>query len=234
MISQCLTPTLPNGVSSLGSANGAPTRHDFSSRDTMRVSSIDAEFQKLLAYVRQSAARGRAPQVVGVTSCERGDGVSTIAANLASVAVRHSGLHVLLVDAHALRPSLHRTMATPLSPGLSELIAGTADLPECLYDASNELLTFLPAGIGRAVGDVEESRDNTSFWESIRGEFGLTIVDLPPVRDLVSCPLSIEDFDGLLLVVAAQRTTANIVTQAAAELRQAGARLLGAVFNGVR
>ncbi len=52
------------------------------------------------------STRGRGHQVIQMTSPNKGDGKSTLAANLA-ISIAHSGKSVVLVDADFRRPSIH-------------------------------------------------------------------------------------------------------------------------------
>src|SRR5215211_7663429 len=66
-------------------------------------------YDALLRLLRRAADNdrgGELPLVIGITSCKRREGVSTVALNLAAAAAAASGEGVLLVDANAEKPSL--------------------------------------------------------------------------------------------------------------------------------
>ena len=82
-------------------------------------------------------------QVVLVTSTVAGEGKSTIANNLASSLT--SLERVLLIDADMRQPTLSLNFDFPPdSPGLANVIAGTARLEDCIVSVGN--LDMLPAG----------------------------------------------------------------------------------------
>src|SRR5437763_2361808 len=63
------------------------------------------------------------PRALGVTSCRRGEGVSTVAACLAATAAASGQGPVLLVDADLARPAAHSLLGVSPAPGLSEALA---------------------------------------------------------------------------------------------------------------
>ncbi len=202
-------------------------------RDRPRVNADP--YAELLANIQRPVGpAGQLPQVVGVTSCTRREGVSTVAANLALTAAQSLGKNVLLVDARVSRPTLHQHLASPRSPGLSEYLAGAADLADCLFQCDLECLTLLPAGNVGNVSDHAEATSVTPLLEAIRADFWLVVIDLPPVDELGDCWLLAGHLDGTVLVLAAERVAAHTARRAAERLLRAGVRLLGAVFNGVR
>ena len=64
-------------------------------------------------------------KIVLFTSATRGEGVSTVSANLACV-LAESGRCVLLVDANLRHPSQHLQFGLPNDRGFSDLLTGGA------------------------------------------------------------------------------------------------------------
>ena len=89
---------------------------------------------------------GKTSLVIGITSCESGEGVSTVAMNLAKAAAQMLDLEVVLLDAHGSRPSLDHTVGVSRAPGLGDYLNGTALLSDCLWGTRLDRLTLLPAG----------------------------------------------------------------------------------------
>ena len=193
-----------------------------------------AYFQRLVTVLRERAdATGEALQVVGVTSTGPGEGVSTIAVNLATVAAQMLDVQVVLLDAHALRPSLDRTMGISRSPGLGDYLSGTTSLSDCLCGTWLEQLTVLPVGADhtRGPGPQGASRIRALFRE-LRRDFGFVVVDLPPVTEPGGWLSMASDLDGVLLIVSPERASGSETRRTADWLRRAGVHLLGAVLNG--
>ncbi len=191
-------------------------------------------YQRLITALneRRDESGGRL-QVIGVTSSAAGEGVSTVAINLATVAAQLLGVEVALLDAHAARPSLDRTMGISRSPGLGDYLAGTAPLADCLCGTWLEHLTVLPVGAEHTSepGPQGLSRVRTLLGE-LRREFGLIVVDLPPVAETTGYLSLAGSLDGVLLIVPAENADAAQTRRTSQWLRQAGVRVLGAVLNG--
>ncbi len=172
-------------------------------------------------------------QVIGLTIAGPGEGVSTVAINLATVAAQLLDVEIALLDAHASRPSLDDSMGISRSPGLGDYLAGTASLADCLCGTWLEHLTVLPVGAEHTAepGPQALSRVRTLLAE-LRRQFGLVLVDLPPVSELSSCRAMAGNLDGVLLIVPAQNADGTRTRSAAQWLRDAGVRVLGAVVNG--
>jgi Mrp family chromosome partitioning ATPase len=75
--------------------------------------------------------------------------------------------------------------------------------------------------------DPEALRD---LLATAGAEHRLVVVDLPPISDLATCGLA-ATLEGVLLVVEAERVHSHVARRGKTLLEQAGARLLGIVFN---
>jgi capsular exopolysaccharide synthesis family protein len=172
-----------------------------------------------------------APRTLGVTSCTGGEGVSTVAANLAISASR-GGCRVLLVDANTANPSVARTFHVPPRPGLADMLVGEAELEECVHATAIEALLVLPAG---PRGDHDASAFDWSHLAEIiahlKQEYELVVFDLPAADELSPCPVVASLLDGVLLVVEAERTGGEAALRVKRQLELAGAKLLGVVLN---
>jgi len=176
---------------------------------------------------------GNVPQIIGITSSGPGEGVSTTAANVAAVAAQTLDLGVVLLDARGSRPSLNSMMELARSPGLGEYLNGMASLADCLCDTWLERLSILPAGTLRDGAPTFQDRSRVeALFSELRAGFGLVVVDLPPVAEAGGWLSLASHFDGVILVVAAQRVGDSTARKAVEQLRRKGAHLLGAVFNG--
>jgi Mrp family chromosome partitioning ATPase/capsular polysaccharide biosynthesis protein len=80
-------------------------------------------------------------QVVLVTSAIAREGKSTIVRNLA-LACHEAGKRVAVVDADLRHPTLARSLFTPVSPGLSEVLKDTASLHDALHEVVTQIEPF--------------------------------------------------------------------------------------------
>jgi capsular exopolysaccharide synthesis family protein len=166
-----------------------------------------------------------------ITSAVSGEGKTLTAANLA-VAFAGQGKRVLLIDCDLYRGRLHRLFGIPREPGLVDLVAGEATLTDSIRITSVAGLFVLPTGTFHAADAAFfdwESAERTI--ELLAAEFDHLILDAPPVLATADAAAVATLGDGTLLVLRAGRTDRVLAQQAIAELRHAGARVVGSVLN---
>src|SRR6266567_3282424 len=88
---------------------------------------------------------GKKRQCLLITSSYPGEGKTTLSANLAIIQAQ-TGARVILLGCDLRRPSLHNLFKTEPSPGLSELLAGDAQLDDVIRQASGPGIDFINAG----------------------------------------------------------------------------------------
>lgn len=173
----------------------------------------------------------RVPRALGVTSCVSGEGVTTIAAELAIGAATRLELRTVLVDCNFDAPAVHRVFGVELGPGLHEALEDPMRLPKCLQSGRTENLTLLTAGM--EMGDAKPASHSTGLkklFDELRSKFELIVVDLPPVSDGSAANIG-SRLDGVILVVEAERIRWEVAQHATATLNGGGVNLLGAVMN---
>lgn len=170
--------------------------------------------------------------VVGITSAAHKSGVTSIAANLGVSAAEIVQRPALLIDCNANAPDLLASFALPTSCGVHEVIAGEQSLSDCIYPTRIQNLQVL--GPGRATFE-RGTADETQGWKHLLRDastrFGIVIVDFPPVPELLSEVMSLQEIDRLLLVVEAERTRRQAVVRAKSQLQRVGIELSGIVLN---
>lgn len=170
-------------------------------------------------------------QAIGVTSCLHGEGVSTVAAQLAAAAAS-AGQPLLLVDANLDRPALHRFFQLDLSPGLADALCQGASFEELVQPTTRANLSLLTAGTTEAgLALCWESGTLTALVQALKRAFPLVLFDLPALETGSITTQCAGLLDGLLLVVEAQRVRFDIIQREKELLTQTGVPLLGAVLN---
>ncbi len=189
-------------------------------------------YQEIVRRLRESDGGTTNFQAVGITSCTRGEGVSTVAANLAITAAVSGSDPVLLIDANAARPALQRNFNIWNLPGFVEVIHENAEPLACVQDSQYENLYLLPPGnIKGHAGRGYDPARVADLLTVLREEFALIIVDLPAVEDQSTCFSLAGKLDGVLLVVEAERVRSHVAVRAKQMLEECHANLIGAVFN---
>ncbi len=190
-----------------------------------------AEAFRGLYYALRRAVGGAPLGVVCVLSAARGEGRSTIAANLALVAARETGQQAALVDADLRAPALHRLFGVDGEVGLSDVLANRADLEAVVWTHPTGQVALVPGGRP----EPEPARRFTSprfarFLAQLRNQFDEVVVDLPPLA-CADARLVAPQCSGALVVVRSGRTDATLARDSLAQLD--GVRVLGAVLNDV-
>jgi capsular exopolysaccharide synthesis family protein len=193
-----------------------------------------ADYYAALLRCVQSQRLGRDVQsfAVGVTSCEPGEGVSTIAVNLAIIAARSGARRVLLVDANKKSPSVAQKLKLVTTPGFTELLGGSALLGDAIQTTVIDGLSVLASGdCTKQLGSDYDVDDFTCRLDELKSEFDFVVFDLPQAAELSECYAYAEALDGIFLVMEALRVEARVARRVTQRLEHAGARLLGVIYN---
>ncbi len=168
-----------------------------------------------------------------VSSPAPSEGKSVTAANLAlSFALLNEP--VILIDADMRKPCQHKLFKTTMVPGLSDLLVHDLPLERVLRDTTVPSLKVLPAGrIPPNPTELLASQKMTELCEQIKSRAKVVILDTPPILPISDAVLLGARTQGVLLVVWHQKTTLSAATEAIDLLRSGGARIIGAVLNGV-
>jgi capsular exopolysaccharide synthesis family protein len=180
-----------------------------------------------------------------VSSGMPAEGKTYVVANLAVSLARNRNNTVLLIDADLRRPSLHAILGAPSAPGLTEYLAGTADVSEILQRNENPRvveggithaipdLAFIPAGAG---GDnASELVANHRIEELVAAlspHFDWILVDSPPVLAFSDAVDLARAADAVLLVARSATTPFDVAQRAQAAF--SNSRILGFVLNAVK
>jgi capsular exopolysaccharide synthesis family protein len=191
-------------------------------------SSVFRDQYLALARAVESARDSHGLKTLMVMSAEAGDGRTLTATNLALTLSESMGRQVLLIDADLRRPGLHDLFGLAASPGLVDVLERSgADVP---ISEVSPTLSVLTAG-GRVPDPTSlllSSRMRSLVLAS-RARFGTVLLDTPPVGAIPDAHFLSWLADGVLLVVAADRTPRGTVE---AVVREVGSeRFIGAVFN---
>ena len=170
-------------------------------------------------------------RVVLVTSTGPEEGKSTVVANLGA-SLAQSGRRTLVIDTDLRRPSLHRTLGTPRSRGLADILAGDATLAQAIRETRLGGLDVLPCGTVPAnPAELIESTRLQELLASLRARYEYVILDSPPAGGLVDASLLSSLADGVLFVIEPGRFDWRAIRNTLRQLERAGARVYGAVLN---
>ena len=190
-----------------------------------------AEQYRTLRTRLMRSENGHARRVLLVTSPGNGDGKSVTAANLALTMAQEFNRRVVLLDADLRQPSLHGLLGLPQTPGLADVLAGTATLEEVIVELPDYRLSVVPAGLppehpAEMLGSVSMRRT----MEALRARFDRVLVDVPPVLPLADVGVIAPFTDGTVMVVRAGLTPKPQIERALAAFD--ADRIVGLVLNG--
>lgn len=171
-----------------------------------------------------------------VTSCNRGEGKTTIAIQMARAAVIEAELRVLLIDCSPVNPELADLFRCNPSPGFSDLLDGNADAASIIRPTEINGLDLVSFGKARPSRisryDLSHMRSKLDTLLTPEGtKYDLTIVDGPSSFQEPDLTLNSALFDGVVLVIECERTRWEVVQNYQSRLRDGNAQLIGAVLN---
>jgi capsular exopolysaccharide synthesis family protein len=191
-------------------------------------------FQRILQAI-QSGQGSKGGGVILVVSAVHGEGASTIARELALLLARDGLAKPVLVDANLRTPNQHRAFGVERTGGLTELVTQALPLDRAVRNGSGSLVPLVtcgrPAGNATAVLGAPALR---AAVEALRAKYDWVVLDGAPVTVYSDAGILAGWVDGVVLVVEAERTRAEVVTQAKRALEESGARIFGAVLNRQR
>jgi polysaccharide biosynthesis transport protein len=176
----------------------------------------------------------RENRTIALTSVRNGDGKTTIGICLAQSFAKLE--KTILVDSDLRQPSIAEAFGLDKAqPGLSSFISGKMPFSQCLYRQPDTQLNVLPSGAIQADPMIYLSKPRfAQLLKKLGVVYERVVVEVPSVS-VVSDALVISKFvDGVILICDAEQTQNDSLIEAVHRLREAGAPLLGVVFNKVK
>ena len=192
-------------------------------------SSYCEEYRSLRTHVLHKGQRNELKSIV-VASVNPSEGKSITALNLAWMLAQTDSTNALIIDADLRMPSLADYLGIETDKGLSDVLAGTATLADCIVKLEPSGLHILPGGEARQ--DVAELISGPKFKEILaeaREMFDFTIIDVPPLGIFTDATVLINQADAAVLVVRANRTRYSQLDRVMEPLPKE--RFLGVVLN---
>lgn len=188
-------------------------------------------FQTIRAGLLLSSA-DHSPQVVLVTSSLKGEGKTTIAANLA-VALAQSGSNSIIIDCDLRRPALHKRFGLRSGGfGLADVLTGQMPFDEAVLPTRVRNLSLLSTG-GRAPNPAAliNSARMTELIAYLRVHYDFIVLDAPPVLPVADALVLSRLVDGVAVVLDGNRTPQREIKECLRRLRQVKAQIFGVIVN---
>lgn len=172
-----------------------------------------------------TSGRGRA---IGISSASLGEGVTTVAGQLAISASRLTESRVLLVDCNLQHSEVESAFGLPSAAGLRDVLGGRKQLSDCIRRTRVANLAVLGPGSRMRGSDQAQWKQ---LLDTMTAQSSLVVFDMPPASELVSQSAPLSMLDGMLLVIAAERSRRPAVQRAVSQLTRTGVTIDGAILN---
>jgi Mrp family chromosome partitioning ATPase len=182
--------------------------------------------QFLMARIQSAVTRRTGGAIVAFTSANPGEGVSYVVQFFAEKLASQTGKPTLVVNAERLE-SLRAT--------------DLMDMPETRTKV--ERFWSGPNGNGNGNGNGTdhsleheklrelESETGLGLLHALRASLGYTLIDCPSIATSYEAAMLAPDVDGMVLVVAADRTKRDQIFRARQTIEMAKGNLMGLVLN---
>ena len=174
----------------------------------------------------------KAPYALAITGCRRGEGVSTVAANISAMLAQGTGGRVLLVDTNIRCPSAHQIFQTRLEPGLANISTADRDYGDIIVSERFKNLHILAAGMpnGSPPGILRPAQF-AKLINSMKKDYRHVVFDMPAMKEARSSARLASLCDGVVLVIEAERLRWEVLLEAKAQLLKWNANTVGVVLN---
>jgi protein-tyrosine kinase len=170
-------------------------------------------------------------KVIAITSAERGDGRSWLAANLATVFAQ-IGERTLLLDADLRHPRQHVLFNLNNDVGLSALVTGRATREIARRIHPQLRLFVLPSG--RLPPNPQELLSGPVFdvvLEQFTEQFDVIVIDTPSLAETADAQILASRAGAALMVARRNHTHHKHLVNAMQNLSEAGVNVIGSVVQ---
>ena len=170
-------------------------------------------------------------KVVVITSSVPEEGKTTLSFNLACALGQVK--KVLLVDGDLRRPKIGKLVGRDSKlPGLADLVAGHAQVSQCVFFDERAGIHLLPAGtVPPNPLELLSSKRFEDVVTKLKGAFDIVLIDSAPLQ-LVSDAQVLSQFaSSVIYVVKADATPYQVAQNGLKKLRRVNAPILGVVLN---
>ncbi|AOW77577.1 hypothetical protein A3Q34_12350 [Colwellia sp. PAMC 20917] len=194
----------------------------------------DNRFTEAVRTLRTSLlfnGESKPAKVIAITSSVPNEGKSTIALHLARSFSEME--KVLLIEADMRHPTVAKNMnLSPHRPGLSNLLAKTHQINECIIRDKNLKLDILTSGISPANPLVFLSMKRLNMLIKVFGNFyDRIIIETPPVNAVSDAAIISKLVETVLYVVHGEKTKREQITTGLRMLKQVNAHIEGIIIN---
>ena len=170
-------------------------------------------------------------KVVVITSSVPEEGKTTLSFNLACALGQVK--KVLLVDGDLRRPKIGKLVARdPRLPGLADLVAGQAQVSQCVFFDERAGIHILPAGtVPPNPLELLSSKRFEDVITKLKEAFDVVLIDSAPLQMVSDAQVLSQFASSVIYVVKADSTPYQVAQNGLKKLRRVNALILGVVLN---
>ena len=194
-----------------------------------------SHYMSLASNIVSLRANSEDRKAIGVCSTFRNEGSTTVATNLAMSISRAVDGNVLLVQADMEGNDLPRIFRTKNRLGWADVYLQECNVADALNATQHEGLFVMTAGdVSKRSFLSYDAHDLRAILDVLKDEFEFIVFDLPVAHELSGCFSLAMVLDGTLVVIEADRVSANRAAHTKSQLERFGANIVGAVVNKKR
>jgi len=159
--------------------------------------------------------------LIAVTSAQPREGKTYVSVNLAFSIVAELDRTVLLVNADPVQRAAERLLQAPGSPGLTDVLDGSAALEDAIWETSVPSLQFMAAGSHTdAMDELLASASAVEVFERLSAEEPnrVVLIDTAPVLACTEPAVLARQTGQVLFVIEARQTPRAVVQEALSAL----------------
>lgn len=201
----------------------------------MFLDGVDRSFTEAIRTIRTGVTLSgldNPHKIVVVTSALPGEGKSSTSVNLAFAMAQME--KVLLIDADMRRPTLAKSFNFPVgTPGLANLVAGTARLEDCIHSLEGGLSVMTAGTVPPNPLELLSSQRFATVLGELKSRFDRILIDSPPTEAVSDVLVISTHANAVIHVVKSESTAIPVVKRGVGQLLQNNAPVIGVVLNQV-
>ncbi|MEL7834397.1 GumC family protein [Fodinibius sp. Rm-B-1B1-1] len=171
------------------------------------------------------------PKSIAITSPEKGDGKSTIAANL-GIAFAEEGFKTVLIGADFRRPQVGKYFGLTTKKGLSDYLEGNLAFEKLIQETDQKNVHVIEAGQNSHNPEVlGSSLLFRQLMKKMEETYDVIILDTPPFGIISDSTAILKNAEATVVVAKYRKTNKGMLRRTLEELGQIQANVIGVVLN---
>ncbi len=168
-----------------------------------------------------------------ITSSNVGEGKTITCLNLGLVMTERVDCRTVVIDCDLKKGKMSGLLGAKASPGMADLLRGSATLAECIQPTCCSNLFFVPAGKVKSdeVGELIGRPELDDIVSELRRRYDYAIFDTPPINVASDAGILGKAVGDALLVVRMNKTRRKSIEESIRLLHAANVKLSGIILT---